>query len=337
MKTTIRTILACVVMISPAFGSAVKTAHIPDSAKWVVHVDVEAFHESGIAKGMMDLITAQDSPIPPEKVRKAEEFWQKLGDVDALTLYGPSLGETKAVAVAYLDYSQPAVKKMLHISDDNTAGTHGGRRIYAFTPERRRGKGDRFLCFYDDTTIVAGGNLDNVREALNRLDGKGKSLGRANPLGAMLRPAGGSFLVLAARDVAGMVKTAADMPEKDRPRISRHMRRAAMLEKCSSIRWELGQTGETAFVTLVVSMTTEQDATNIRKAAEGLLAVAMMRGNDEDIVKVLESIEVSGEGKRVGVTIDCPVELILSKARDKMHRRVASDRTKKGSSHRKGQ
>ena len=310
MKTRIAAIGLSVLLASTAFAGPASTTAIPDSAKWVVHVDVAAVTASDIANGLLGLIAGKDSPVPADRVAKALQGWKFISTIHSVTLYGPGPVETDAVAVVSAKYDEAQVMAMLKIDARAETMAHGDHTIYPFTG---KSKGNvprkQYGCFYDNTTMVAGASLAQVKAALDVLDGKAKALARNNPLTGMLAPGKGSFMVVAAVDVNEMVAQAV----KDRKELARNPG-TAMVAKCQDLRFEFGEADDQVYVTGNASMLDEEDAKAIETMLSGFLVMATFRAaDDKDATKLLQAIRIDRKGRNVGVAVQCPVETILNK------------------------
>jgi hypothetical protein len=317
-KILFGTIVACVLVASSALAGPPVESHILASAKWVMHFDVEAFTASRIAKGAMELITAKDSPLPQNKVQKAVKTWEKLADVKSLTFYGCTYDKTDAVLVAKLDYEKAEVMKLLGIR------AHDGHKIYTTGGKGRHRGLKRFVCLYDGTTIVASQSEDRLEEALDLLDGRGKPLRANKPLGKMLSCGEGTFMVAAVQDVRKMVAALED--KKGQKKVRRH---AALLKKCEGLRLEFGEADDKIFANLNATLSSKEDAMNIQRFAQGMLALGMLHQQDDKrLAKLLRGIKTEQQDDEFSVQIHFPVEDILTKVRDKLER-CAAAKTKK--------
>ena len=329
MHKAVTTLTVCVLLASASPAAGPDKAILPNSAAWVVHVDVAAFTRAALPSGLMNLIIADNSPIPAEKVSKARTIWQRLGKVKSVTLYGPSHVEAEAVAVASLEYDAADVKKLLRIAPGPATHRIAGHDVYVFEARRRRGRGGgrRFLCFYDKSTLVAGGSLDRLNEAADLLAGQGQKLAADSELAKLLTPTAGSVAIVAARRVDELVTGATAARPRRRPR------RAAFLKKTDTLRMEIGEANDAVFLALRAAMKTEQDAINAEKAANGLLGMLLLSQNgDQTLTQVLQSVAIERQDSAVSLAVRCPVNDLLSKAETFVARHVAGGRHRKARS-----
>ena len=229
--------------------------------------------------------------------------WEELKAVRSVTLFGPTAERAAAVAVADLDYEKPDVMKMLGIGAGADAAPHGDHAIYTFTVKMHRASRDmtQHVCFYDGSTIVAGGQLESVKATLDLLDGKAEGLGATTALGQMLVPVEGSLLLVAVQDVGELTAG----------------RGSSALHNVMDVRIECGEASEDAFFTCGMTLWTEDDAALIEQMAQGALAMMKLRFQDnEKITGLLEGVQVVRDGTSVSTSFTYPVDAMLSTLRD---------------------
>ena len=88
MKTARSFALALLLTASTAWAGAPVPAHLPQTAQWAVHVDMEVVTATEVSKGLMALITGQNSPASEEDIKKINQVWTWLGKVQSVTIYG---------------------------------------------------------------------------------------------------------------------------------------------------------------------------------------------------------------------------------------------------------
>ena len=239
-----------------------------------------------------------------------------------MTLFGPGPDPTQAVAIAELKYDPAEVMKMLGIVQDAAAAQkHGNHEIHSFAvqnPKTDQGE-TRMICFYSESVLVGGANLDRIKAALDVLDGEGEALGDKNPLTEMLKVNKGSFAVAAA---VGIDKMLAAIKEKVG---AKKMRQAAVLGKAESIRLEVGEAKGKLFALVHATMARQEDANDVHLAAQGFVALMRLREDlDKDVAELLDGISVEADGKTVVVEIQYPVAKALEKAEKNLKRFVAA-------------
>ena len=296
--TTLGVLVAGALVAVPAFAGPPDTSRIATSAKWVMHMDVQAVTASALATGMKDLIPAGGPGLAAK--------WEGLKAVRSVTLFGPTADRAQAVAVADLDYNKPDVMKMLGIATGADTEAHGDHAIYSFTAKGHRAIAGttQHVCFYDESTIVAGGQLESVKATLDLLDGEAEGLGATTGLGQMLAPVEGSLILMAVQDVAELVAG----------------RGPSALQNVKGVRIEFGEASQEAFFTCRMALRTEQDATMIEQMAQGVLAMLKLRFQDnEQITGLLDGVQVVRDGTSVSTSVRHPVQGVLSALQDCMN------------------
>lgn len=324
MKTARILSLALLLVASTVWAGGPTPQKLPATAQWVVHVDMEAVLATQMGKGLLDLVTAEGSPVPPEDVKKIQEVWTWLGKVQSVTIFGSGFTPDQPVLLARLTYDRAEIEKMAHITADNARTAYGKHEI--ITLPGREGQRGGFGCFYNADTIVAGASLDRVKEAIDVLDGRGKAMTSAQPLRAMLVPAEGSCVLAAATGFNKMLKAMAESKAKAAGQDATGKdagAHAAVLTKCTSARFEAGEAkgtaGKNVFATLEMTMETAEDAENVSLALQGVRAFALMHLKEQEtkeaaeLIKLIRSLQAGHEGTIFGAAFEYPVAEALEK------------------------
>ena len=322
MKRAILILTVVTLLVGPAFAAGPNVKQIPNSSTWAAHVDVAEVYVSSLAEGALKMITGEDSPIPGQGAQKAAAGWKKLGAVKSVTLFGPGPDPTQAVAIAELKYDPAKIMEMLGIVQDAGAvQKHGKYEIHSFAvqnPKTDKAQ-TRMICFYSDSIIVAGANLDRIKAALAVLDGDGEALAADNPLTEMLQVNSGSFAVVAA---IGIDKMLAAIKEKVG---EKKLQQAALLAKAESLRVEVGETKGKLFTLVHATMGKAEDAKDVHMAAQGFMALMRLQEDlDPDVAELLDGITIEADGKAVVVEIQYPVAKALAKGAKHLKRLIAA-------------
>ena len=287
--------IGCVAVLglaAAAFAAGPDLSVIPADSRWVVHVDVTTAMNSKLAQGLMDLALSEDSPLPAGKMAELKQTWTKMKQVRSMTIFGPSADPDKGAVVLKGSYELDEAKKVFQVNEADSTG-HGTHTILTSASKPRTN-----VAFVSDSVVVLGPTVDAVKGALNVIDGKAGALSGESVLATMLNPTKGSFVVVAVKDVADLMK---DLPRKGM--------QAQFAEKMRDARMELGEADGKLYGLLEMGMLTEEDAQLFQKMGEGLLAMAQL--SDEtpaDMAKLLESVVIKRDGRvlNVGISRDVP-------------------------------
>ena len=313
-KIIIAVFAGCLLSGLSAWAGEARQSDIPATATWAVHIDVEAMTNSQIGQGMMELISDENSPIAREKVAKAEKIWDKLKDVRSLTFYGRTYDQQDAVVIAKLDYDKDEIMETLGV------GSHGEHEIYGTGDKKHKwhhAGGKHFVCLYDAKTVVASKNKKSLEETLDLLDGEGESLTSSHSLSKMLGSKKGAFMVAAVQDVDKMVEA---MQEK---MVNGQRGKGALLAKCRNLRLEVGELGGMIFAEAKATLDTPEDAVNVEKAAQGMLALGMLaQQENERLTGLLQAVEIDRQESNCAIQVELAFEDVLDGMEDKLERRA---------------
>ena len=313
-RMMIGAVLGCVLAGWPVWAGPVERDVIPAGAKWAVHFDVETIRGSRIGEGMMKLISDENSPVRQDKINKAENIWARLEDVRSLTFYGCTYDKKDAVVVAKLDYDKSEILEVLGI------GSHEGHEIYSAGGKEHKWHSagvKHFVCLYDATTIVASGSEKGLKEALDLLDGRGRTLRADQPLSKMLETEKGAFMVAAVQNVSEMVEALQEQMVK------KGAGHGALLKTCQSLRLEVGELKATMFAKMDAALKTTEDAANVQQAAQGMLALGMLQQQEnERLAELLRGIKIDLQGKDFSVRVELASDDILARAQEKLKQRA---------------
>lgn len=251
-------------------------------AKWFGHVNCEAVRALKLVQDLKD-----KCPIHQQCQAKMEELAKRLGmnpleDVLGATLYSTRYDGQVGVGLVYVKKldRQKMVSLLKEKHPDHKASEYGSRTLYMWTVGRHGKKMDLTGAFASDKLIVIGVDAEQVKAALDVLDGKKPGLAQNAPLLKGIA----TKALFASR---GM-----DVPED-----YRKTSRCPVLQNCkaATVAWteKDGQiTGKYEFATV-----SEETAKNFKAIVDGLKAMGAIRcGNVPAIKKVLDGLKCNAKG-----------------------------------------
>ena len=284
--------LTAIVLLSAEFASAgpMVPKDISADAKWFGHANLDALHSMTLVKNLKE-----KSPIFKQYQAKANELAKKLGissmeDVLGATLYSNRYESQVGVALVYVKYSDP--EKMVGLLKeqypDHKTSEHGSRTLYHWTVNLYGVNLDMTGTLASDKLIVIGSDAEQVKVALDVLDGKKPGIAKDAPL------------------IKGMPKDALfaarciDVPEAYRKTSS-----CPVLSNCKSAStvWiEKNGLISGKYEFLAVS---KEMASNLKNNVEGIKTLGNFGyGNIPAVRNVLDGIKYKGSGKMVLVTFN---------------------------------
>ena len=278
------TALAVIVFLSAHFASAgpIVPKDIGADAKWFGHVNCEAI-------GSMELVwdLKDGCPMCQQCQAKLNELTEKLGmnpmkDILGATLYSTRYDGQIGVGLLYLKrLDQEEMVGLLKAKHpDHKSSEYGSRTLYMWTVEYQGKKMNLTGTFAADNLIVIGADTEQVKAALDVLDGKKPGLAKDAPL---LKGIAKSALV-ACRGI--------DVPET-----YRKTARCPVLQNCkaATVMW----TEQDGQIIGMHKFTTdsEDSATNFKTTVDRLKAIGTLRYfNSLAIKKVMGELKCGAHG-----------------------------------------
>jgi hypothetical protein len=279
-------------------------------AKWVVEVDVDALVASSVVKDLYEKCTAKTPAAGKffDKV-KAQTGLDLRKDVHSVTLYGPG-GDHKGVMLVNAAFDQKLLEEKAKAAPDYTSSTYGSYQLSSFTKKIHGKKRPVTAAFWKPEVLVFAGSVDEVKSALDVLDGKQPGLSAGAPLAA--EAAAGTIVLARAIDLSGAY--------------------CPVLKQSESLNLAVGENaGESFFAGKLVTKAPET-AEQVKQVVEGFRALGLLRhGDDPEALKLVNLLNVKVADKTVEVEFHAPaadvakqaekaVEMHLKKAAEAHHR-----------------
>ncbi len=302
MKSPRLIALACVLPASLALAGPMNPSRVPAAAKWVVHVDAQAYMGSKLHTTLVENLPAAAQNEILEKLAVVES----LGDIDAkkdiydVTLFGTTLDDTSSVVLIHGVVREDKLMPLLKAGKKVLLEPHNSHQIFSWGGE----KGQEFGCFYAGDTGVYSKSRAGMQAALDVLDGKGKSL--ADGTGLLAGPAAGTMLHVAVADLTGA--------ELD------HENEFMSKIKSGVLTVRDGESGIAATASAVTD--SEETASQLASIANGGVALLQLAAGQADMepeaklaIRALRGARVSATGKQVDGALNLPYTLIAEMAR----------------------
>ncbi|OGV69506.1 MAG: hypothetical protein A2283_09545 [Lentisphaerae bacterium RIFOXYA12_FULL_48_11] len=272
-----------VLVAGVSFGGPVNKSEISSTAKWAIHLDAEKFLASKIGRMFIDESANADLKKGLDVLRATIHF-DPLKDVKSVTLYGDSYKKDGGVAVLKVRPNAEAanaVEKIIILSKTHEQISFGSRVIHKWIDEKKQKPS--VLCFYSPEVTVAGGDVNQVKVAIDLLDGK-KDGGKDNT-GVMMPDADG-FIVACARKDEG----------KEGPA------NATVLKNAEWLTVFVRNTGENVDIEAKLGANSEENAKQIEQMVRGIAAfLALSAEQNEAAADIGKALSVNIDKCTVGV------------------------------------
>ncbi len=275
------------------FGGVFQSKQVSDSARWVVHADLDLLKQTQVGGFVMEQL---NSGAMSDKVAAMAAILQfdPRKDLNAVTLYGKSKNPDEGIALFTGKFNENQLVTLLKANESYQATLHGGTSIHSWIDAKKPGQGRQYAAAHSGKILIGKG-LPMLQEALDVLDGKHASINPAETFGSDL-PVRDPFFV-AGSDIPGMGG------QGD----------AQILNQTKSGRMALGE--KDGMMNLAVSLVAADEtvASQLHSIAQGLLAMGQMRQEkDPRLAELLKTVTISLEGTQVKLDMACPSEQIIA-------------------------
>ena len=312
-------VLSCLaLLVVKAFAGPFDGSKVAADAKWVIHLDFDAFRKTAIGQ------YATEKFLKP-KLEENEQF-QKLNlsinlqNISGLTAYGPTF-EKHDEGVLVLSTTAD-VKKDLDTLVGMAALSENEKKDVVMLQEKP------FLLYsIKDEIYVAPGVANSVLVAKSRemleqgreiVLGKGESLVKSKAFADYPAMSDKAFLMVMAEGFDEFPGIPAQ---------------AQVLREAKGGRVLLGEADENLFFNLVFKARDESASTKIQQVLQGIVALVSLSQPDKDLTELASNSKISSAGSNVSVELKVPsakaIKQIEEKHGDDNHRPAKRNREKR--------
>jgi hypothetical protein len=286
--------------------------------KWAAHLDVDALRASSLAQKARQEVM--------DKIPHAEDHLRMLAeiakfnpgtDLSSITIYGKQVKRRTGVAIVHAKVDQKFLLDKAALAPGHQTTTYGKYELHSWT-QGLGTKHERTMtgAFYKPDTMVFAASVDEVKAALDVLDGTKPSFA-GKETGLTLSVPTGTILM-----VGEVGLTPEDLPRK-----------SALVKKADAIVLAIGQEGANVFVVGQLLAKDDQTSGEIKMVLDGALALAkILKSDDAGLMKMVNSVHATVAGKTVNVEWRAPADDVwcslqkavaeAKKVRDQWHQRV---------------
>lgn len=328
-------------LVGPAIAAPPTAAQLPQNAKWMIHIDLQAIVQTELAE-------AARAERPRFTYLMQRWFQAKFGinpheDLDSLTLFNDSYEEHQGTMILRADYEMDKVRAALDQNLDVTKETWEGYTVYTIPSESRKRllpnqddddrrrrvllrrqsdssvDGDEDLetsakeamavILVNDKSIVIASSPERAKRAVGLVRGDSPILASDSPL--LGEAEEGTLLYGAALDLQQIEHHAGFFP---------------VLAQHERIYWTIGGSEGQVKGKLVLHAHTEEVAELMEKALEGSIAFGKVWAADsKNLRAVLDNRELSRDGKRVQLSGHAEIETVravIGELRERLQQRL---------------
>jgi hypothetical protein len=312
MKTKLIALVVLCGLSTGAFGGPLQQKDVAAEAKWVVHLDVDRFKQTGFGKLLGQQLDTQLAK-PVANLKRDLDFDFDWRRIRSITAYGTDLKKRPEANAVLIIKSDLDVQTALDTAADRLAAVGAEeskslRRIGGTNGDLYALGKQGYAALLPANTLIVARTRERAEEAARVMRGKSDSIGSTGKLAGSPADAG-QFLLL------GITEPIAD--EFNLPK------QAAALQQISGALLSLGEQGEKLAATLTLGANSEETATQLQQVAQGLVALAgLSQPDNKELQQLAQSAKVSASDQMVTVAVQYPAE----KLADELLKRAAKKR-----------
>jgi hypothetical protein len=173
-------------------------AGVPADARYVIHLDMDAARPTQLWDAIDDRLVGNEAfgaKMGQFEMGSGMHFPRDLHDV---TVYGRAAGDAAAVVVVHAKMSREQLMAALQFANNYSSDLFGQYEIASWDDDNR----PLFAAFHDGATLVIARDEDNVKSALDVMDGKAPRLAPGDALAAGAKQP--ALLYVAATDLPSL-------------------------------------------------------------------------------------------------------------------------------------
>ncbi len=275
---------------SAAFAAPLNLKHLAPDALWLAHLDLDAFKQSSVGQDLIQLI--KDEAAKNKDSALTLNFDAILAELHSLTAYGTSFTDDANQGVVLAEVG-PKARSILDglIAAEELSGS--ASKIKLQNADTYVLDGQLSLKFATPSLVLIGKSPAQIEKALLILNGKAPSYSPKNSK-LLLSPTDNFFLVAAAHGFSQIP----NLPPQ-----------ARILQKTTGAQFTLGQDQENLSARLALATSSAEIADQLARIVEGMTALASFAHvGDEDITRLVQSLQVSKNTDRVNVSFSYNAE-----------------------------
>ncbi len=158
-------------------GSPFDAKEVSADAKWAAHLDVDGLLASHLVKTVREQVLKEHPDIEAKlAVFRSLFHFDPMTDLHGVTVYGAQLKKDTGVAVIHAKVDQELLLNLVKTNPDHAATTYGKFELHTW---RKGAKQHDHAAFFKPDVIVFAASTDELKAALDVLDGTKPNLGKA--------------------------------------------------------------------------------------------------------------------------------------------------------------
>ncbi len=267
---------------SGAHAGPLELKQVAADSKWLAHIDVDAVRQSTVVRNAWRAAVEEHKDADAKLAFVRGVLGMDLTkDIHGLTFYGKEIGKPQGVLIVAGQFAPDRLAALAAVLPGYTGATYGDYAIASWKCDCHGHSGTVAAALHGKDQLVIAGSVDDLKAALDVLDGKAAGLTGDSSLAGNIPP-GTSFLLR----VQGLKD--ADIPCK-----------IPVLKQIESFRTVAGEQDGKSFVRSRYIMTDPATAALALEVVEGRKAEAVLLCPDELGRKFMAAIQPKVEGSTI--------------------------------------
>lgn len=282
------------------FAGPLEKGKIASDAKWIVHVDCEGLRNSALGTYVMDELVKPQ--LEQNDQLKHANLSMNVSNIMSITAYGPAFDKGPEGVLIVTTTADP--KKDLDTVAGMflaAAGTNAPFLLVEKDPLPLYTFGNQVYFAPAGHTLFVAKSRDQILRANDIIQKKGESLAKSSNFKDLREPPK-TFFYAAVAD--GFTGTMGIPPQ------------AQILKEAIGGQISLGEREHNVFVNLVFQGKDDMATTRIQQVLQGLVALASLSQQDEEITRLAGGTKIASEGTSVQVNLEYPVDKTIQKIRE---------------------
>ena len=272
--------------VAEAQAKPLDLKHVAADSKWLGHVDFDAMRDSFVVQKAMEkhhmaawgLAIAQNATG-----MKSRE------DLHGLTFYGKEIGKHTGVMILHAKMDHRRLTGMAERLRKHQVAHHGPHKLHSWVHRSRHGSRTVAAAFYGEDHIVFASSVDELRAAMDVLQGKSKSVHNHAALAGRIPP--GTTMLMRVEGVSQAEK------------LGKH----PLAKQTQSFRFVTGEYEGKSFCRARAKMTNTGVAAHLKAIIEGARALGLLHvGADKKGKNMVNDLRVKTEGTTLTVLWSAP-------------------------------
>ncbi len=280
-------ILLTLFLVGESGASTLQKSIIPEDVDWVIHFDLEKFSATQIGD---QLLNNENILGLRHKNAQFHDYYQIdiLKDIKGFTVYGSGTDEENTVVCLRGNFDQAYLLGLLAEEHTHKEIQHGNFTIHTWDY-------DEAGVFVDDNLALIAHDVTAVRKALDVISGKKANITSSTLISTLNEIPPNVFFTALARDLSELAEHESDV---------------FIFQKTESALFTITEENDYVNLRLNFTVKTIEDAQSMESVIRGLISLAKMQMEVEqrDILRPLEEIGISTEGKKIRIELSYPIQ-----------------------------